>query len=535
MPFPRNFINGKVPKDIVEEAKKRHNQRSLKSFRDFRTDIASAQSTSLLNSLGSVVGLPRNSFLERIASIGEYVNPRKVPVVSVIEANINLLTDYMDHGGGHPKYVGTIQKTEALRQLSEIANTPTKLPDFESWTRVHTSSLHNALIFCLNIDNTSIVEEACIAITILARKLGFNMLKGAEQLVTGLVTALAVAMGPTESHTEQLRKALDFHAEIEMAKARPLEFHYPRVDYELEEPKFRTIGYIYFALADLFMSLPHPFLIHYFVCRILRRKEMTRTYLFKIFFAICDNLAELEERAREMCPHIDKPKPQKEEKPAQKRVFNALSFPTTSTLQMDAKAASNKPGTSGKDTATRDNDDESSESWMYKPDMYRKELWESLPQKLYTEMMRIYSDRNQENQNLIVNIMTVLRSISSVKLPLFDENMFHKLEFLNLDVAEKGKHIRIATPKVSEAVQQPVTNPETPKVTEQFKPETELIPPVEKVPRTSDVASADEVKTNSGGSLSVPSSYQSDSDAIKNINRPTVLLPRLPDINKINL
>ncbi|VDD82994.1 unnamed protein product [Mesocestoides corti] len=522
MPVLRSFYNANIPEDVVKEAVKRRTKQSNDAFKEFLTGLEKTQTNAVVKCLPSIVGLPRRVFLGRLASIGEYITTKKVSTVNLVEGNMSLITDYIDEGRvGAGKRVGTIKKVEALRQLCEVANTPTRLKDLEEWAKSHTSRLYNALIYCLNVENVVVVEEACITIAFLARKLHFTLLSGAENMVTALVSAMAFAMSPTESHAEKLRKALDFHAEMEMAKGRTLEFHFPRLDYGLEEPKFRLIGYVYFTLADFLYNIPHPFLIHYFQCRILRRKEMTRTHLFKIFFAICDNLVELEENAKELCPRVKKPPPKPVTKP-------------TPLLGLDSKKVPPMKKTTG--GGKQKEDEKDSDPFMYKPEIYRKEQWDALPPKLYTEMFRAYNDRNPENRNIISSTMTVLRSVSHVKLPAFDASLIQKLEFLNAESLERGnKHIRIATPakpaenelgnlEESGAVQKEEGNADRPAVT---------------VPTLLDEAANEEVrdesKALSDDSQSLSSSLESNLEVRRNINRPTVLLSRPPDLSKLNL
>ncbi|VDM31546.1 unnamed protein product [Hydatigera taeniaeformis] len=541
-----------IPLDIMLKAKERSMARSKEGLRDFCLSLEQPQMHSVLDCLPCVVGLPRNVFLNRLASIGECVSKcRKVATVSIIETNIDAISDFIDEGAAASisKRVETVKRVEALRQLCELANTPRRLKDFDEWVKHHTTQLHNALIFCLNAENPVIVEEASLTIAFLARKLHFSLLKAAETLITAMVTAIAVAMAPTESHVEQMRKALDFHAEMEISKGRTLDFHFPRLNYEFVEPKFRPIGYVYYAIADFLYNVPHPFLIHYFQCRILRRKEMTRKHLFKILFALIENMGELEEFAKKHCPRVEKPKPQIVEKPPPN---TGIFKPTT--------PSSGFPKQSSVRQGATDEAEGESETWIYKPEVYRREQWETLPSKLYVEMLRAYHDRNAENRNIIANIMAVLRSIAHVKLPALDLTSGSKLEYLRDDSIDRfSKRIRIATPKLAgsesgeaemEAEGEEDTIQEALKKDNRDTTMLKVVLPgegegvasalLEQSKEPEDRSDKDDYEDEGAGagtadSQSESASYQSDPETMRAINRPTVLLARPPKLSKLKL
>lgn len=544
-----------IPLGIMREANERTMERAKEGVREFFLGLEQPQMHSVLDCLPCVVGLPRNVFLNRLASIGEFVaRHRKVATVSIIEANVGAISDFIDEGAvaSASKRVDTVKKVEALRQLCELANTPRRLKDFDEWAKHHTTQLHNALIFCLNSENPVVAEEASLTIAFLARKLHFSLLKAAETLIAAMVTAIAVAMAPTESHVEQMRKALDFHAEMEIAKGRALEFHFPRLNYEFVEPKFRSIGYAYYALADFLYNVPHPFLIHYFQCRILRRKEMTRKHLFKILFALIENMAELEEVAKKHCPRVEKPKPQIVDKPPPGvGIFKPILATSATAFQ--------KPSP-GKQEAT-DEAEEESETWMYKPEVYRREQWETLPSKLYVEMLRAYNDRNPENRNIIANIMAVLRSIAHVKLPALDLTSGNKLEYLKDDPTDRfSKRIRIATPKLAgsgsgevemeagveeDTIQEGMKRRDshdttTLKAVTSVEGEGVASTLLEQGGEAESGGGKDDYEdegagVGTGDSQSESASYQSDPETMRAINRPTILLSRPPKLSKLKL
>ncbi|KAL5103391.1 hypothetical protein TcWFU_005723 [Taenia crassiceps] len=547
--------NVPIPLGIMREAKERSMERAKEGVREFFLSLEQPQMHAVFDCLPCVVGLPRNVFLNRLASIGEYVaRHRKIATLSIIEANVDAITDFIDEGAAASgsRRVDTVRRVEALRQLCELANTPRRSKDFDDWAKHHTTQLHNALIFCLNAENPVIVEEASLTIAFLARKFHFSLLKAAETLIAAMVTAIAVAMAPTESHVEQMRKALDFHAEMEIAKGRTLEFHFPRLNYAFTEPKFRPIGYTYYALADFLYNVPHPFLIHYFQCRILRRKEITRKHLFKILFALIENMSELEEVAKKHCPRVEKPKPQIVDKPPPGvGIFKPILTTSATVFQ--------KPS-AGKQEAA-DVAEEESEAWMYKPEVYRKEQWEALPSKLYVEMLRACHDRNPENRNIIANIMAVLRSIAHVRLPALDLASRNKLEYLRDDPTDRlSKRIRIATPKLAgsgsgeiemEAGVEEDTIHEASKgrnsrdtatLKAVLSVEEESVASIllEQGGEPEGRGSKDDNGEEGGGvdiadSQSESASFHSDPETTRAINRPTVLLSRPPNLKKLNL
>ncbi|KAM7539106.1 hypothetical protein Aperf_G00000054811 [Anoplocephala perfoliata] len=525
-----------IPAEIMREAKARVEENSKTAFNKFLQHLERPLLHPVLASLPSITGLPRSVYLCRLNSIGEFIpGQRKVSTVSVIEENLNVITEFIDEGqiDNASRHSGMVKRIEALRQLCELANSIPQVKDFEEWARRHSTQLHNAFIYCLNIENPLVIEETAVTISFLARKLHFALLKSAETLITAMVAVLAIAMTPTETHVEALRRALDFHQEMEITKARSLAFHFPRQNYEFSEPKFRIIGYIYYALADFLYNVPYPFLIHYFQCRILRRKEMTRRYLFRILYAIIENLSDLEDFAMKHCPKVEKPKvPIEEERaPPTKPIFNPLVNTATQQKPVEKK------------------NEAKSDSLMYKPDIYRKEQWENLPAKLYIEMFRAFKDRNPDNQNIIANILTELKSISHVKLPTIDLSTANKLEQLKPDIMERvSRRIRIAIPKMTEGG----SNAEN-EVRDDVKKEEGLgnaqegdNEDVVGKDRGGGTALAKELSTETKPtqenpeleegmseeeSLADSSSYRSDPAVMRALNRPTILLEKPPDLS----
>lgn len=526
-----------IPAEIMREAKARAEERNKASFKEFLQDQEQSKMHSVLGSLPSVTGLPRSVYLCRLCSIGEFIpGQRKVSTISLIEGNLSVLTEFIDgkQTTNVSRHSGTIKRIEALRQLCELANSTRRAKDFEEWAGRHSTQLHNAFIYCLNIENPIIVEETAVAISFLARKLHFALLKSADTLITAMVAVLAVAMTPTETHVEALRRALDFHQEMEITKTRSLTFHFPRQNYEFSEPKFRIIGYIYYALADFLYNVPHPFLIHYFQCRILRRKEMTRRLLFRILYAIVENLADLEDFAMKHCPKVEKPRaPPEVRAPPIKGIFNP--FLSTATQQKSPE---------------KDNEAES-DTVMYKPDIYRKEQWENLPAKLYVEMFRAFKDRNPENQNIIANILTELKSISHVKLPTIDLTTANRLEHLKPDIMERvSRRIRIAIPKMTEGgidaeneagegveKEEGVKNDgeENDENGDRRNADESVVMVKEQSVKKEQAQENSEIEegTTERGSSTDSSSYQSDLVITQALNRPTILLAKPPKLSAL--
>ncbi|VDL19895.1 unnamed protein product [Hymenolepis diminuta] len=421
-----------IPADIVRSANTQVKEHTKTAFAAFLQNLEQPLIHPVLSSLSSVVGLPCSTFLCRLTAKGEYYSgARNVDTVSVIKENLTILAD--PEAQEPSKTVDAEKHIFALRQLCELANTAGCANDFEEWSMHHSTELHNALISCLNSENPLIIEETVVTISFLARKLHFALLKSAETLITAMIAVLAVALTPTENHIESYRKAVDFHKELVMTKSRQITFHYPRQNYEFCEPKFRVIAYIYYALADFLCNVPHPFLIHYFQCRILRRKEETRRHLLHIIYAIVKNIIELEEFAKDVCPKLEKPQERSVDQiPLVKRTFKEVTnqIPQPKTIEKD--------------------NTETPENSTYKPEFYQKDQWSNLPLKLYSEMLRTSQERNQENMNLISNAMAELKSISSVKLPSVDLTG----ESINPNLIESvSRRIRIDIPRSAEGAQ----------------------------------------------------------------------------------
>nr|CDS29819.1 conserved hypothetical protein [Hymenolepis microstoma] len=418
-----------IPVDIVNSANTQAKKHTKATFAAFLQNLEQPLIHPVLRSLSSVAGLPCSTFLCRLTAISEYNSgTHKVNTVAIIKENLTILADPDIQSPS--KMVNSEKHISALRQLSELANTVGYAQDFEEWSMNNATELHDALISCLNSENPLIIEETAVTISFLARNLHFALLRSAETLITAMVAALAVAMTPTENHTESYRKAVELHKEFLVTKSTQLTFHYPRQDYDFYEPRFRVIGYIYYALADFLCNVPHPFLIHYFQCRILRRKEVTRTHLFRIIYAIVKNLTELEEFAKNICPRLEK---------AQDK-SDGQTLPVNRTVN-EVASSTFQPRT------TEKNNTESPENSTSELEFYQRDQWSSLPSKLYLEMLRISQEGNQENVNLISNIMAELQSISPIKLP----SLMLNGEGINPNLMESiNRRIRIDIPKSTE-------------------------------------------------------------------------------------
>ncbi|VDO01545.1 unnamed protein product [Rodentolepis nana] len=415
-----------IPVDIVSSAKTRTKEHTKNTFEAFLQNLEQPLIHPVLSSLSSVVGLPCSTFLCRLTAISEYTSgTRKVNTVAIIKENLTILADLDAQNPG--KMINSEKHISVLRQLSELANTDGYAQDFEEWSMNNSTELHDTLISCLNSENPLIIEETAVTISFLARNLHFALFRSAETLITAMVAALAVAMTPTENHFESYRKAFELHKEVLMTKSIQLPFHYPRQNYDFHDPRFRVVGYIYYALADFLYNVPHPFLIHYFQCRISRRKEATRTHLFRILYAIVKNLSELEEFAKNISPRIEKQQDKSDgQTPPFNGTFNEITSPISQTKTIEK------------------NNTESLENSTSEPEFYQRDQWSKLPSKLFLEILRTSQEGNQENVNLITNIMAELQSVSPIKLP----SVMLTREGINPNLLESiNRRLRIDIPK----------------------------------------------------------------------------------------
>ncbi|VDL95212.1 unnamed protein product [Schistocephalus solidus] len=381
----RSFLSeSSVTSQLLRDASRRHSLHAKHVFKRYVSQICEGVTNCVLDNLPSVTGLPRTVFLSRLAAVGTYVSSKKEHILSQIETILQMLTDFSGEESGKKRTVATVTvKARGMRTIREIANTPEKLPILCDWMQKHSQDLISALVYCLNLEHEELAEEACFTAAFLARKCRLDMQGGIDSLIAGLIRTMAIAMVPRENHVDAYREARERHNDLELIRAKPMPFHFPRQTYDFTEVHHRLIGVVYYTIADILYSVPLPKLYHFFECRIFRRKEMTRTLLFQILYVIALSLPELMEEAkiidRREVPEGDKGAAAAEE-------------------LRRAKVA---------------------------------QEWDDLPALLYTEILRVYEDNNQKNKDLILDIMEFCRVNAPVRLPIFEADAITALELYN--------------------------------------------------------------------------------------------------------
>ncbi|VDQ00819.1 unnamed protein product [Trichobilharzia regenti] len=239
--------------------------------------------------------------------------------------------------------------------------------------------MNECIASTLSTEHRDLIQEACYTVAYLARVYRFKMYDKIEVVIATLVRTLAVLLLPWENYVEQYREAKERHNDMELARGRSILFHYPQMQCSFSEASHRVIGCIYYTLGDLIFSLPSPKLICFFECRIFRRKEMTRTLLFTILHVIILNLSELRSEAEK--------------------------------LSSEEGTISVTEPSGGK-----------------KYQIHSEAMWNELPANLYSDIIRVYNDRNRTNKVMITEIMAMLRAEAPEKLPLFEEATLKALE-----------------------------------------------------------------------------------------------------------
>ncbi|VDN14747.1 unnamed protein product [Dibothriocephalus latus] len=275
-----------------------------------------------------------------------------------------------------------------MRELCELANSQRFFPPMREWMEKHSTRFNNLLVTCLTAEQPEVAQEACLAFAYLARKFNNAMQGGMDNVINSLIRLLAVLMVPRDNQISVYRKALEQHADLQMIRATPQPFHFPRQSYDFTDVHHQLISCVYYTIADLLYNIPSPSLLVFFECRIFRRREMTRTLLFRILNSISQNISDLREHAES----LEKPMPPKEDEAA-----------FTAETARRAKIA---------------------------------EVWDRLPGRMYTEILRAYHDYNAMNKELILEIMEFLRASSRIKLAIFDEETIRALELYTGHTAE---------------------------------------------------------------------------------------------------
>ncbi|BHF74419.1 hypothetical protein SprV_0501750500 [Sparganum proliferum] len=372
-----------VPSVLIAQADLENRNRTKNSFKRFLQESAAALTNPILDSLASISGMPQSTFLGHMSAIGSYATTKKINIDEKLRKMLHTISGFSfdgERGSEEGPRATVVEKCLTLRELCELANSQRFFPPMREWMGKHSFRFNRLLTTCLTAEQPEVAQEACLAIAYLARKFNNDMLSGMEQIISSLIRLLAILMIPRENQISLYRKALEHHADLELIRATPQPFHFPRQTYSFTDVHHHLVSYVYYTIADLLYNIPNPSLLLFFECRIFHRREMTRTLLFKILSSISQNIDELREQAES----LEEPMPPKENEEA----FNAES----------ARRAK------------------------------MSETWDRLPGRMYTEILRVYNDYNAVNKELILDIMELLKASSPIKLAIFGEETIKALE-----------------------------------------------------------------------------------------------------------
>lgn len=379
----------KIPNEILQEAEARHYKRSKEAFRNFMEKKCASSNNVILDNLPSINGLPLSAFLRRMHGFEPLTRHGLIPVHKILEEEVAKLMDttYVSENGTSTPSVSSQDKLMAIRTLCKLSVDPKDYEKMAEWLVHNAGLLNEAIAASLSSECRDLLQELCVGIAFLARQFRFQLYDKLELVIAALVRAMAIALIPWESYVENFRDAKERHNDLELARGRQFIFHHPRMEYQFHETNHRVLGYIYYTLGDLLFSCPSPKLIHFFECRIFRRKEMTRNLLFIILHVVVINLPEIQSEAEEL--------------------FNVGRQPSSVSVVPD-RSLTPLMSRRGK--------------------IYSEAMWNELPANLYADIIRVYNDRNRANKVLINEIMAILRSQAPDKVPLFEEATLKALE-----------------------------------------------------------------------------------------------------------
>ncbi|VDL95214.1 unnamed protein product [Schistocephalus solidus] len=383
--------DGSVPSVIIAQADFENRTRTRNSFKKYLQESAAVATNPLLDSLASISGMPQHTFLGHMSAIGSYSTTKKINIDDKLRRMLHTISGFSfdgDRGSEEGPRATVVEKCLTLRELCELANSQRFFPPMRDWMEKHSTRFNQLLTTCLTAEQPEVAQEACLAIAYLARKFNNAMLGGMEQVISSLVRLLAILMVPRENQITVYRKALEQHADLQLIRATPQPFHFPRQSYSFTDVHHHLISCVYYTIADLLYNIPNPSLLVFFECRIFRRREMTRTLLFRILSSVSQNISELREQAES----LEEPMPPKENEEA----FTA-------------------------ETARR---------------AKISEVWDRLPARMYTEILRVYHDFNAINKELILEIMEFLKASSPIKLAIFGDETIRALEIYTGHTAE---------------------------------------------------------------------------------------------------
>lgn len=367
--------SGHVGSELFSVANEKHRSRSEQGYESYLNEIFPGITNPVLDSLSTVNGFNRNAYLNRIASVSPFINVHALNLRMEIEkvmATIGTATQMEDV----EKHAASISaKYEGFRFLCEIAASDQYVEVLRTWVHDNPKQIPEMIVHNLTFDQYSIAIEACITIAYLVRRLHFNLLESMDLIIAAMVRMIAIAMVPLESYVASHHQATEKHADLEMVRNRTIPFHFVKFQPSFSEIYHRLVCVLYFSIADILFNVPCPKLIHFFECRIFRRKEMTRTILFNILHSVTINLPELRFEA-ERLSNLATEQP--------RELFQAINTQTP---------AGN----------------------------FNASVWDDLPANMYIELMRVYNDQNAINNELITSMFTLLKVHAPIKLPIFED------------------------------------------------------------------------------------------------------------------
>ncbi|TPP39698.1 hypothetical protein FGIG_08336 [Fasciola gigantica] len=375
-----------VPANLIQEATERYRKRAKEQFRAFLDEKYKEMNNIILENLPSINGLPLNAFLNRMRGVIPLGHHTPSTLQKMLDDELERLNN-ANHDPAIESKLTHEDKIQAVRTFCRAAADPKDRDIYSTWLGSNVASLNEALANCLGTEHRDLTQETCFTIAYLARQFHFQMNDKLDLVIAALVRAMAMALIPWESYVEQYREAKERHNDIELARGRTVAFHHPRMEYQFSEVNHGVLGCIYYTLGDLLFSCPIPKLIHFFECRIFRRREMTRNLLFTILHVVVVNLTELKAEAERL---------------------SSLAKQATATTIRGSDRAGPLTSRRGK--------------------LYSESMWSELPANLYSDIIRVYNDRNRANKVLINEIMALLRAHAPEKLPMFEEATLKALE-----------------------------------------------------------------------------------------------------------
>ncbi|KAA0183503.1 hypothetical protein FBUS_00708 [Fasciolopsis buskii] len=376
-----------VPAKIIQEATERYHKRAKEQLRSFLVNKYKDLTNVILENLPSINGLPLSAFLNRMRGVIPLGLQTPTSLNRLLDGELELISSGNKQDPAAETNITHEDKIQAVRIFCRAAADPNNLEVYSKWLGLNAAILNEALANCLGTEHRDLTQETCFTIAYLARKFHFQMTTKLDLVIGALVRAMATTLIPWESYVEQYRDAKERHNDIELARGRNIAFHHPRMEYQFSEVNHRVLGCIYYTLGDLLFNCPMPKLIHFFECRIFRRREMTRNLLFTILHVVVINLNELKSEAERLA---------------------------TLAKQLSSE---NLPSLDGAGPLT-----------SRRGKLYSETMWNDLPANLYSDIIRVYNDRNRANKMFINEIMALLRAHAPEKLPIFEEATLKALE-----------------------------------------------------------------------------------------------------------